>query len=876
MRFNCRQLINLAAVLLCISALFFSSGTLAETLYQDLYDYGIASNTLYRAAAGRDITISRSADLGRTYTEAQTVEALGDNCSFIRLFFSGSEIRLFWITQNRLFFSKSGDGGSNWTSPVGLYKFDKKPSFIDLAAENNYLCLAFTDKAAKSISYRESPDLGVSWGTASAPFSSVSGAGSFKVKILNGYCYAASVISESGMNKIILVSKPAGGTSWSTPREIFVSPSAVDSFDIAAVLKNAMFLCIRSGNSLMLTRSFDNGYRWKKAVNLLLPFPAESMNGMTLLPGNSGFTAVLGNDALFSIDLPAPSSPVLLTPDDLISATSEVTVKIMPVKDPDDLQYTLALSQDSLFSPGSYQEVAPAGFSFRMPVSLKDGRYYYRIDLSDAFSAVSSKVRSFTLDRVKPILTIISPSDNSTAETGEIAVSGTTEADAVLIINGSKIFLGAAGFFNTRQILKAGPNIMTFEAADLAGNRSTLTRTVYYMPASADLALNKPSEKDWVRPGTTIAMEAQFLTDHLIEDEQEAAITFSGSTAESSLAYDLISDRISGFVKLPQWLPHGKNSFTLSIADKNGSVKKSTLNINIDSKSPTVVLSAPGDKIFSNRIDAVIAPIADEGAGADPSGTKGRLSCGGVTVETTASFDKSSSSVVLYPEKPLKDGLYCLEINTRDLAGNSGTPAKYNYIVDTVPPVLTLSKEIPAETGTGTIEIAGKADKTFISTFSILVNEKPAKGISVKNNEFSASVNLENGSNNITVSVCDLAGNKTSISGKTLYIAPADVDMSISNLLACPNPFDPASGSAAITFDCSKDSTVTLYVFDIKGSLVCKKSGTAVSGFNKDLTWDGNNSFGEALSNGTYIIRVAAKDASGGSSTSKSRIILLR
>ncbi|MFA5098208.1 MAG: SBBP repeat-containing protein [Candidatus Margulisiibacteriota bacterium] len=99
----------------------------------------------------------------------------------------------------------------------------------------------------------------------------------------------------------------------------------------------------------------------------------------------------------------------------------------------------------------------------------------------------------------------------------------------------------------------------------------------------------------------------------------------------------------------------------------------------------------------------------------------------------------------------------------------------------------------------------------------------------------------------------------------------------IGAVLAHPNPYDPSSGNARITYNLEKDSAIALYIFGINGRLVLKKeflsgSNGGKAGFN-DVAWDGKDDFGNELGNGVYAVRIV--DKAGMKVIGKSKVAII-
>ncbi len=71
------------------------------------------------------------------------------------------------------------------------------------------------------------------------------------------------------------------------------------------------------------------------------------------------------------------------------------------------------------------------------------------------------------------------------------------------------------------------------------------------------------------------------------------------------------------------------------------------------------------------------------------------------------------------------------------------------------------------------------------------------------------------------------------------------------------------NSKASFVYNLDKDAqTVDLQILDVSGKEVLKASGTKVAGRNEVL-WDGKDGDGNQLADGTYTIKVKAKDAAG-------------
>lgn len=78
-------------------------------------------------------------------------------------------------------------------------------------------------------------------------------------------------------------------------------------------------------------------------------------------------------------------------------------------------------------------------------------------------------------------LTVGQPQNETTVYAADIEVKGTTEADAVLSVNGVTVDVNPDGSFSTMVTLEEGPNSIEVLASDFEGNEGSAILTVIYV-----------------------------------------------------------------------------------------------------------------------------------------------------------------------------------------------------------------------------------------------------------------------------------------------------------------------------------------------------------------------------------------------------------
>jgi M6 family metalloprotease-like protein len=138
---------------------------------------------------------------------------------------------------------------------------------------------------------------------------------------------------------------------------------------------------------------------------------------------------------------------------------------------------------------------------------------------------------SFTVDTSVPIVTITSPTNDTTVSTSTIAVTGTATDDSgvtSLTVNGNSVTIESDGSFTTTVPLTNGVNIITVVATDAAGNTATQSVTVTYTPPSITGDLNGNGMLDTGDVTLTLRMAVGLTTPDLLGDMNDNGIIDTG------------------------------------------------------------------------------------------------------------------------------------------------------------------------------------------------------------------------------------------------------------------------------------------------------------------------------------------------------------
>jgi RHS repeat-associated protein len=149
--------------------------------------------------------------------------------------------------------------------------------------------------------------------------------------------------------------------------------------------------------------------------------------------------------------------------------------------------------------------------TFTYQLTLVEGKNTITFVATDAVGNHLEVVRTIILDTKVPVLSIASLANNVQTTDSIVAVLGSVgdSTNITLTVNGVAQTLSADGGFSTSVFLSYGSNIITFVAADQAGNTLTATRTITRVPLLPDPVTVAPTLDTTV---VTLVMDAtEFL-----------------------------------------------------------------------------------------------------------------------------------------------------------------------------------------------------------------------------------------------------------------------------------------------------------------------------------------------------------------------------
>jgi hypothetical protein len=146
--------------------------------------------------------------------------------------------------------------------------------------------------------------------------------------------------------------------------------------------------------------------------------------------------------------------------------------------------------------------------SFSAALALVTGANTVTVIATDKAGNQQSDTRIINFDPAAPVLTVSSPSDNSTSAQSFLTLTGSvseTSTVAIAVNNGSQQSAALSGNnFSATVNLVAGVNTIVITATDLAGNTSSAKRTVTFDGASMTLAVIYPAQDITTRKSSIV------------------------------------------------------------------------------------------------------------------------------------------------------------------------------------------------------------------------------------------------------------------------------------------------------------------------------------------------------------------------------------
>jgi len=326
-----------------------------------------------------------------------------------------------------------------------------------------------------------------------------------------------------------------------------------------------------------------------------------------------------------------------------------------------------------------------------------------------------------------PNLLLTSPANGTFTNNPSVVVSGTTDPGTTLTIDGSPVAVAVNGSFSHTYAMADGSHTFLVVAKNAAGLSTQQTASVTV---------------DTTAPSVTISTP---LTGSLTKNP--VAVVTGTTESGSSVVVDGVQASVSsgGAFSVAVSLQEGSNTITAVATDPAGNMASSSVTVTLDTIAPPLNLTSPS--AFVNTTAVIVSGTSEPGANVTVDGAA-------VTVSGSGAFTTTLT---------LAEGQHTIVVVATDGAGNQATLSA-QVTVDTTPPTLAITSPTNgASESTSTVLVTGTAEvgsKVVVNGYSVSLGS---------GGTFSIQLPLASGTNTITATATDPAGNVATTSVTVTY-----------------------------------------------------------------------------------------------------------
>lgn len=282
--------------------------------------------------------------------------------------------------------------------------------------------------------------------------------------------------------------------------------------------------------------------------------------------------------------------------------------------------------------------VATTGGVFAVTYALSEGLNTLTITAVDRAGNNNTIVRTVTFDTIEPDITVLSPTPNLVTARADLTVSGSVEAGIqTVFVNGAPVPTVRGAFIKVVR-LDEGPNVITLQAWDPAGNPATSSVVVTLDTVPPRLDLRAPLEGALVNTN---------------------AVQVEGTWSDAVLA---TVNEVPLPIEAPEFsvqvgLVEGDNVIVVSAADAAGNRVEVRVHVVRDTVAPVVTVDLPATPL---KTTASVATLHGRATGATELRMNGQL----VALDEAGNFNVSV---------PLLMGENKFTFAALDAAGNTVT-----------------------------------------------------------------------------------------------------------------------------------------------------------------------------------------------------------
>ncbi|KAB0671412.1 hypothetical protein F6V30_02190 [Oryzomonas sagensis] len=350
-------------------------------------------------------------------------------------------------------------------------------------------------------------------------------------------------------------------------------------------------------------------------------------------------------------------------------------------------------------------------------------------------------------DTTPPVIHMSTLPDGSYTNNEMLNITGTVTDDVgvkYLTVNGVVLPVNSDGSFSLAMILVDGPNQITALASDSAGNKSTDSRTIILDVTAPNLLITAPADNS--KTATALA-------------------TISGTVDEAStvavkVGNDIVNATMNGTSYTASvTLVAGINTIEVTATDLAGNTNTLKRTVIYDDQSPDLAITAPSQDSRTNQANLTI-----RGTVSDPyTAVTVSIAMDGQTYTPAVINGQFEQAVTFTTEKS-----YAIVVTATNEAGVSSTIQR-NVLYDATKPGLTIDP-VTSPTGQASVVLTGTRETGTIVSLSVDTAAVIGQMTYPDATTWSCAVSsLATGTNTITVTGQDQAGNTTSVTAQVVY-----------------------------------------------------------------------------------------------------------
>lgn len=273
---------------------------------------------------------------------------------------------------------------------------------------------------------------------------------------------------------------------------------------------------------------------------------------------------------------------------------------------------------------------------------------------------------TINLDKTPPVVAIASPVNSSTISlsTASIGLNGSESDDlsgvSQVTCNGSPAAVSGSNF-TCSVLLTQGPNSISVQATDIAGNSSSSPLSLTYLPAP-QLALTAPAN-------LSITNLTPTTVSGTISDPA-ATITVNGIPAPQS----------GGSFTISVPLVEGLNVLTAVATNASGVASTATAQVTLDTTPPRITIDSPADGSTTTSDSVVVSGLANDVVVGTVNAQDVQVTVNGITAQVG---NRTYAALAV----PLTLGKNTVQAVAHDRAGNGTTTnITVNRVLATQPP----------------------------------------------------------------------------------------------------------------------------------------------------------------------------------------------